>query len=115
MGIGMGAARNYPSWTRKGTERRQRIIAFVASYHEQHRRPPSIREIGTARCRPRLGGRTASGVAAREAEDRLVAAGADLTHTGDPRVTWFTVASGAIVAALRDFEAERSAGYRGQA
>ena len=44
----MGAARNYPSWTRKGTERRRRIVvAFVASYHEANRRPPSIREIGT--------------------------------------------------------------------
>ena len=42
----MCAARNYPSWTRKGTERRRRIVAFVVSYHEQHRRPPSIREIG---------------------------------------------------------------------
>ena len=45
-GMGMGAARNHPSGTRKGTERRQRIIAFVVAYHEQHRRPPSIREIG---------------------------------------------------------------------
>jgi len=45
-GTGMRAARNHPSGTRKGTERRQRILAFVASYHEQHRRPPSIREIG---------------------------------------------------------------------
>ena len=42
----MGAARNYPSLTRTGAERRQRIIAFVASCHEANRRPPSIREIG---------------------------------------------------------------------
>ena len=58
---------------------------------------------------------TLLGVAAREAEELLVAAGAELTDMGDPRVTWFTVASAAIVAALRDFESERSAGERGQA
>ena len=46
-GTGLCAARNYPSWTRKGTERRRRIVvAFVASYHEANRRPPTIREIG---------------------------------------------------------------------
>ena len=45
-GTGMGAARNYPSWTRKGTERRRRIVAFVECYHVANRRPPSIREIG---------------------------------------------------------------------
>lgn len=58
---------------------------------------------------------TLLGIAAREAEDLLVAVGADLTDMGDPRVTWFTVASAAIVAALRDFEAERSAGDSRQA
>lgn len=58
---------------------------------------------------------TLLGIAAREAEDLLVAAGADLTDMGDPRVAWFTVASAAIVAALRDFAAERLAGDRGQA
>ena len=49
---------------------------------------------------------TILGIAAREVEDLLVAAGADLTDMGDPRVTWFTVASAAIVRVLRDFEAE---------
>ena len=44
-GISMGAP-NSPSGTRKGVERRRRIVAFVASYHEANRRPPSIREIG---------------------------------------------------------------------
>ena len=58
---------------------------------------------------------TLLGIAAREAEDLLVAAGADRTDMGDPRVAWFTVASAAVVAALRDFGAERSAGDSGQA
>ena len=58
---------------------------------------------------------TILGIAAREAEDLLVAAGADLTDMGDPRVAWFTVASAAIVAALRDFAAERLAGNPGHA
>ncbi|NBX45752.1 MAG: hypothetical protein EBQ56_03860 [Proteobacteria bacterium] len=49
------------------------------------------------------------GIAAREAEQRLVDAGADLTHMGDPRVKWFTVASAAIVGALQEFRAERTA------
>ena len=43
-GMGMGATRNYRS--SKGPERRRMIVAFVASYHEANRRPPSIREIG---------------------------------------------------------------------
>ena len=55
------------------------------------------------------------GIAAREADELLVAAGAELTDMGDPRVTWFTVASAAIVAALRDFAAERLAGNLGHA
>lgn len=42
----MGAALNHPSDYRKGAVRRQRIVAFVASFHEANRRPPSIREIG---------------------------------------------------------------------
>ena len=58
---------------------------------------------------------TLLGIAAREAEDLLVTAGADLTDMGDPRVAWFTVASAAIVAELRDFGAERSTGDRGLA
>ena len=58
---------------------------------------------------------TLLGIAAREAEDLLVAAGAKLTDMGDPRVAWFTVASAAIVAALRDFAAERLAGNLGHA
>ena len=58
---------------------------------------------------------TLLGIAAREAEELLVAAGAKLTDMGDPRVAWFTVASAAIVAALRDFAAERLAGNLGHA
>ena len=58
---------------------------------------------------------TLLGIAAREAEDLLVAAGAKLTDMGDPRIAWFTVASAAIVAALRDFAAERLAGNLGHA
>ena len=58
---------------------------------------------------------TLLGIAAREAEELLVAAGAKLTDMGDPRVAWFTVASAAIVAALLDFAAERLAGYLGHA
>ena len=49
------------------------------------------------------------GIAVREADELLVSAGAELTDMGDPRVAWFTVASAAIVAALRDFAAERTA------
>ena len=52
---------------------------------------------------------TLLGIAAREAEQRLVDAGADLTQMGDPRVKWFTVASAAIVGALQEFRAERMA------
>ncbi len=52
---------------------------------------------------------TLLGIAAREAEQRLVDAGADLTHMGDPRVKGFTVASAAIVGALQEFRAERAA------
>ena len=44
-----------------------------------------------------------------------MSAGAELKDMGDPRVTWFTVASAAIVAALLDFAAERLAGYLGHA
>ena len=58
---------------------------------------------------------TLLGIAAMEAEELLVAAGAKLTDMGDPRVAWFTVASAAIVAALRDFAAERLAGNLGHA
>ena len=55
------------------------------------------------------------GIAVREADELLVSAGAELKDMGDPRVTWFTVASAAIVAALLDFAAERLAGYLGHA
>ena len=57
---------------------------------------------------------TLLGIAAREAEARLGAAGADLTDMGDSRVKWFTVASAAIVGALREFRAERTAGDGGR-
>ena len=46
---------------------------------------------------------------------RLEASGAELKGMGDQRVTRVTVASAAIVAALRDFAAERLAGYLGHA
>ena len=52
------------------------------------------------------------GIAVREADELLVSAGAELKGMGDQRVT---VASAAIVAALRDFAAERLAGYLGHA
>ena len=55
------------------------------------------------------------GIAVREEDELLVSAGAELKDMGDPRVTWFTVASAAIVAALLDFAAERLAGYLGHA
>ena len=58
------------------------------------------------------------GIAVREADELLVSAGAELKDMGDQRVTrvtWFTVASAAIVAALLDFAAERLAGYLGHA
>ena len=58
---------------------------------------------------------TLLGSAASEAEQLVVAVGADLTAIGDPRVAWLMVASAAIVAALREFGAERSTGDRGQA
>ena len=58
---------------------------------------------------------TLLGVAASEAEQLVVAVGADLTAMGDPRIAWLMVASEAIVAALREFGAERSTGDRGQA
>ena len=58
---------------------------------------------------------TLLGIAASEAEQLVVAVGADMTAMGDPRVAWLMVASAAIVAALRDFGAERSTGDRGQA
>ena len=45
MGI-MGVARVYRSGTLLGTERRKRIVAFVACYYEANRRPPTIKEIG---------------------------------------------------------------------
>ena len=45
-GLGMDAARKSPAGTRKGLARRQRIVAFVVAYHQQHQRPPSVREIG---------------------------------------------------------------------
>ena len=57
---------------------------------------------------------TLLGIAAKDAQDRLAAAGADFNHMGDPRVKWFTVASAAIVGALRDFKAERQDVNRGQ-
>jgi len=55
------------------------------------------------------------GIAVREADELLVSAGAELKDMGDPRVTWFTVASAAIVAALRAFATERLAGNLGHA
>ena len=55
------------------------------------------------------------GIAVREADELLVSAGAELKGMGDQRVTRVTVASAAIVAALRDFAAERLAGYLGHA
>lgn len=45
----------------------------------------------------------------------MVASGADLTDMGDSRVKWFTVASAAIVGALREFEVEGSAVQGGRA
>ena len=55
------------------------------------------------------------GITVREADELLVSAGAELKDMGDPRVTRFTVASAAIVAALRDFATERLAGNLGHA
>ena len=52
---------------------------------------------------------TRLGIAAREADEPLVVAGAGLTDISDPRVTWFTVASAAIMWALGEFKAERIA------
>ncbi len=43
----MGTARKLPAGTLLGTERRKRIVAFVASYHATNRRPPTLKEIGT--------------------------------------------------------------------
>ncbi|MEN9614693.1 MAG: hypothetical protein RL022_115, partial [Chloroflexota bacterium] len=52
---------------------------------------------------------TLLGIAVREADELLVVAVADLTDMSDPRVTWFTVASAAIMLALGEFKAERIA------
>ena len=52
---------------------------------------------------------TLLGIATREADELLVVAVADLTDMSDSRVTWFTVASAAIMLALGEFKAERIA------